>query len=84
MAVSSKGGTAIEYVASEWLATLSAYEAARRLDDRFIEGRGGVLWWNGCDHSPNACHRPGENVLLPRPDRAKGYMQAMKGPERKK
>lgn len=76
LATWSRGG--IEYIASEWLATLGAYEAARRMDDRMVEERGGVLWWNGCDHRRNACHVPGENVLLPRPDRAKGYMQAMR------
>ncbi len=72
-------GAEIEYIASQWLATLGAYEAARRADDRMVEERGGVLWWNGCDHSPTACHVPGENVILPRPDRASGYMQQMKG-----
>lgn len=79
MAIYVRGRSAIEYVAAQWLTTLGAYEAARRMDDRFIEERGGVLWWNGCDHRPNACHVPGENVLLPRPDRAGGYIQAMQG-----
>ncbi len=77
IAVWNHGG--IEYIASQWLAGLDAHEAGRRADDRMVEERGGVLWWNGCDHSPTACHIPGENVILPRPDRAGGYLQQMQG-----
>ncbi len=73
----SADGRGISYVTAEWLATLNAQDAATRMDDRMIQERGGVLWWNGCDHRPNACHRPGENVSLPKPDRAMPYFKAL-------
>lgn len=77
LAVYSRGDGALTYLASEWMQILHAKAARDRMDDQFVEQRGGVLWWNGCDHRPQACHRPGENVSLPRPDRAAPYIQAM-------
>ena len=57
----------------EQIRRLEALCALDQADDRMIQERGGVLWWNGCDHHPNAAHRPGENVFLPRTDRARAY-----------
>ena len=71
----ASGDDAILFPTREWLSRLNAKEAQDRLDDGFVEQRGGVLWWNGCDHRENACHRPGENVAFPKPDRAGGYFK---------
>lgn len=77
IAVPSVDGASISYIASEWLAMLNARDAANRMDDRIVEERGGVVWWNGCDHRPNAMHLPGENVIFPKPDRAMPYFRAL-------
>ena len=61
----------------EQIRRLDALVARDQADDRMIEERGGVLWWNGCDHHPAAAHRPGENVFLPRTDRAKAYFACL-------
>lgn len=68
-------GDAILFPTREWLTQLNRKEALDRMDDGFVEQRGGILWWNGCDHRENACHRPGENVIFPKPDRAMGYFR---------
>jgi hypothetical protein len=70
-------GEGIIFPTSEWLAQLNAKDVESRLDDGFVEARGGILWWNGCDHRSTACHRPGENVIYPRPDRAMPYFAAI-------
>jgi hypothetical protein len=61
----------------EQIRRLDALQALSQADDRMIQERGGVLWWNGCDHHPAAAHRPGENVFLPRTDRAKAYFACL-------
>jgi hypothetical protein len=75
MAVAS--GEGIRFLEVEQLRRLNLEHAQRQADDSLVEARGGVLWWNGCDHRPNAAHRPGENVFLPRPDRAAPYYAAL-------
>jgi hypothetical protein len=77
IAVLSADGSSILFPTEEWLSRLNASDAQSRMDDGFVEQRGGVLWWNGCDHRENACHRPGENVIFPKPDRAIPYFKSM-------
>jgi hypothetical protein len=77
IAALSSNGEAIWFPEQEWLAQLDQRDAASRMDDGFVEQRGGVLWWNGCDHRENACHKPGENVIFPKPDRAMPYFAAI-------
>lgn len=61
----------------EQIRRLDQLAALNQADDRMIEERGGVLWWNGCDHRSTAAHRPGENVFLPRTDRARAYFACL-------
>lgn len=61
----------------EQIRRLEALTALTQADDRMIQERGGVLWWNGCDHRPAAAHRPGENVFLPRTDRGCAYFASL-------
>jgi hypothetical protein len=77
IAVPSSDGTRITFLTPEWLMKLNVKDAQSRMDDAFVEQRGGVLWWNGCDHRDAACHRPGENVVYPQPDRAMPYFLAL-------
>ena len=69
--------TGITLLPVEQIRRLEAQYALIQADDRMIQERGGVLWWNGCDHHPAAAHRPGENVFLPRTDRAKAYFACL-------
>jgi hypothetical protein len=71
------GQAAIVLVSVEQARRLEMERSRSRADDRLVEDRGGVLWWNGCDHRPSAAHRPGENVFLPRPDRAMPYFMVL-------
>jgi hypothetical protein len=75
LAIATRAGIVLLPV--EQIRRLEALAALTQADDRMIEERGGVLWWNGCDHRPSAAHRPGENVLLPRTDRAKAYFACL-------
>ena len=67
----------IQILPVEQIRRLEALRARSQADDRMIEERGGVLWWNGCDHRPAAAHRPGENVFLPRTDRGSAYFAVL-------
>lgn len=54
-----------------WTAAQAAYCSAQdaEIDAGIRHNRtGGIVWWNGCDLRDGAMHRPGENVVYPRPD----------------
>lgn len=34
-------------------------------EQRIVDGRGGTIWWNGCDPSENAHHLPFQNRTIP-------------------